>query len=110
MLRDGLISPRSKVITALDTSARPGSTISTGNPVSYSLLHCWFLLRVSASLKTKTRLFKDDRDTLKRRRRHRDGKLLRGGIGLTTGLGWSDRYVDVPRLTLVVLVFTPTRI
>ena len=40
MLRDGLISPRSKVITALDTSARPGSTISTGNPVLYSLLHC----------------------------------------------------------------------
>lgn len=25
--------------------------------------------------------------------RHRDGRLLRGGIGLTTGLGWSDRWV-----------------
>ena len=24
---------------------------------------------------------------------HRDGRLLRGGIGLTTGLGWSDRYM-----------------
>ncbi|KAF9777429.1 hypothetical protein BJ322DRAFT_574801 [Thelephora terrestris] len=72
MLRDGLISPRSKVIAALDTSTRPGSTIST------------------ASVKTKTGLFKDHRDTLKRRRRHRDGRLLRGGIGLTTGLGWSD--------------------
>jgi hypothetical protein len=36
---------------------------------------------------------KDERDTPKRRTRHRDGKLLRGGIGLTTGLGWSDRCV-----------------
>jgi hypothetical protein len=45
----------------------------------------------------KDGLFKDDRDTLKRRTRHRDGKLLRGGIGLTTGLGWSDRYVNAPR-------------
>ena len=25
-----------------------------------------------------------------RKRRHRDGKLLREGVGLTTGLGWSD--------------------
>lgn len=33
MLRDGLISPRSKVIAALDTSIRPGSTISSaGKP------------------------------------------------------------------------------
>ena len=39
---------------------------------------------------TKNGLFKDERDTLQRRVRHRDGKLLRGGIGLTTGLGWSD--------------------
>ena len=42
----------------------------------------------------KTGLFKDDRDTIKRRTRHRDGRLLRGGIGLTTGLGWSDRYAN----------------
>jgi hypothetical protein len=33
---------------------------------------------------------KDTRDTPRRRVRHRDGKLLQGGIGLTTGLGWSD--------------------
>jgi hypothetical protein len=33
---------------------------------------------------------KDERDTPKRRDRHRDGRLLRGGVGLTTGLGWSD--------------------
>lgn len=30
-----------------------------------------------------------------RRTRHRDGQLLRGGIGLTTGLGWSDRLVFI---------------
>lgn len=42
---------------------------------------------------TKTGLFKDERDTERRRRRHRDGKLLREGLGLTTGLGWSDRCV-----------------
>ena len=42
----------------------------------------------------KTGLFKDKRDTTNRRTRHRDGRLLCGGIGLTTGLGWSDRYVN----------------
>ena len=42
------------------------------------------------SVMTKNGLFKDERDTVKRRVRHRDGRLLRGGIGLTTGLGWSD--------------------
>lgn len=35
-------------------------------------------------------LYKDPRDTVRRRRRHRDGQLLRAGMGLTTGLGWSD--------------------
>ena len=36
---------------------------------------------------------KDERDTPMRHVRHRDGKFLSGGIGLTTGLGWSDRCV-----------------
>ena len=54
-------------------------------------------LGILASSRTKTGLFKDERDTLKRRTRHRDGRLLRGGIGLTTGLGWSDRYVNASR-------------
>jgi len=48
---------------------------------------------VPASLMTKSGIIKDERDTPHRRVRHRDGKLLRGGIGLTTGLGWSDRWV-----------------
>jgi hypothetical protein len=46
------------------------------------------------SAKTKSGVFKDERDTIRRRVRHRDGRLLRGGIGLTTGLGWSDRCAD----------------
>lgn len=95
MLRDGLISPRSKVISALDSSKRPGSAVSTSKPLLFA--QGKFSSGVSVSLRTKNGLFKDDRDTLKRRRRHRDGKLLRGGIGLTTGLGWSDRYVHAPR-------------
>ncbi|KAI9464064.1 hypothetical protein BJY52DRAFT_1184460 [Lactarius psammicola] len=49
---------------------RPGSTVSASTP--------------------KSGIFKDERDTIRRRVRHRDGRLLRGGIGLTTGLGWSD--------------------
>ena len=47
----------------------------------------------NGSVMTKSGLFKDERDTLVRRRRHRDRKLLLGGLGLTTGLGWSDRLV-----------------
>lgn len=39
---------------------------------------------------TKSGLFKDGRDTERRRQRHRNEKLLREGLGLTTGLGWSD--------------------
>ncbi|KAF8872210.1 hypothetical protein CPB84DRAFT_1854588 [Gymnopilus junonius] len=42
------------------------------------------------SVMTKSGIIKDERDTPMRRTRHRDGKLLRGGLGLTTGLGWSD--------------------
>ncbi|KAF8875436.1 hypothetical protein BD779DRAFT_212315 [Infundibulicybe gibba] len=76
MLRHGLLSPHSKLLphsaraeTPLDT--RPGSIISIAST-------------------TKSGVLKDERDTPNRRHRHRDGKLLRGGIGLTTGLGWSD--------------------
>jgi len=48
---------------------------------------------VPASLMTKSGIIKDERDTPHRQVRHRDGKLLRGGIGLMTGLGWNDRWV-----------------
>jgi hypothetical protein len=48
---------------------------------------------ISLIATTATGLSKDTRDTPMRRTRHRDGRLLKGGVGLTTGLGWSDRLV-----------------
>ncbi len=56
------------------------------------LLYASSPLFLDVSTMTKSGIMKDVRDTPMRRHRHRDGKLLRGGIGLTTGLGWSDRY------------------
>ncbi|KAI0710675.1 hypothetical protein C8Q76DRAFT_798218 [Earliella scabrosa] len=81
MVRDGLLSPNSKLVSASRNTTplpgdRPGSVFSVASTVG--------------SVMTKNGLFKDERDTFKRRVRHRDGRLLRGGIGLTTGLGWSD--------------------
>ncbi|PIL34648.1 hypothetical protein GSI_03427 [Ganoderma sinense ZZ0214-1] len=82
MVRDGLLSPNSKLVASSSRGAtplpndRPGSSFSVAS--------------AAGSVMTKNGLFKDERDTVKRRVRHRDGKLLRGGIGLTTGLGWSD--------------------
>ncbi|KAF9262945.1 hypothetical protein L218DRAFT_372407 [Marasmius fiardii PR-910] len=87
LLRDGALSHKSKLlpstsIASMDSvdslvsltsgQTRPGSTMS---------------LRSTAS---NTSLLKDVRDTPVRRLRHKDGKLLKGGLGLTTGLGWSD--------------------
>ncbi|KAI0046315.1 hypothetical protein FA95DRAFT_1606959 [Auriscalpium vulgare] len=81
MLRDGMLSPHSKLLpqnlraeTPMENeSGRPGSIMS-----------------VASTTMTKSGVYKDGRDTVKRRVRHRDGRTLRGGIGLTTGLGWSD--------------------
>jgi hypothetical protein len=79
MLRDGMLSPHSKLlpqnvradsVTVATDGNRPESTVS--------------------AVTSKSGIFKDERDTIRRRVRHRDGRLLRGGIGLTTGLGWSD--------------------
>ncbi|KAH9940018.1 uncharacterized protein BXZ73DRAFT_88780 [Epithele typhae] len=81
MVRDGLLSPNSKLVASSRATTpalgeRPGSVVSIAS--------------TTGSMMTKKGLFKDERDTTRRRVRHRDGKLLRGGIGLTTGLGWSD--------------------
>ncbi|KII91466.1 hypothetical protein PLICRDRAFT_508762 [Plicaturopsis crispa FD-325 SS-3] len=86
MLRHGLLSPNSKLLpgssratspmTPSSPDARPGSMLSVNSTVG--------------SVMTKSGVFKDDRDTPRRRVRHRDGKLLKAGMGLTTGLGWSD--------------------
>ena len=58
------------------------------------LLPTPFLTDPACTATAKTGIIKDERDTPMRRVRHRDGRLLRGGIGLTTGLGWSDRWVS----------------
>ncbi|KAF7294413.1 Ribosomal protein 60S [Mycena kentingensis (nom. inval.)] len=70
MLQHGFLSPESKLLT----QDKPAGLSPSPSAVSIG----------------KKAPPKDTRDTPKRRVRHRDGKLLRGGIGLTTGLGWSD--------------------
>ncbi|KAJ7224362.1 hypothetical protein GGX14DRAFT_425358 [Mycena pura] len=71
MLQHGYLSPHSKVLSNAAPAALTPSPSSSTFP-------------------GKEAPPRDTRDTPKRRVRHRDGKLLRGGIGLTTGLGWSD--------------------
>ncbi|KIM21079.1 hypothetical protein M408DRAFT_12765 [Serendipita vermifera MAFF 305830] len=70
MLRAGLLSPHSKILRPPTPEEDPrASWMNNKNGLKVPL---------------------DKRNTDKRKRRHRDGKLLREGIGLTTGLGWSD--------------------
>ncbi|KEP50400.1 hypothetical protein V565_080890 [Rhizoctonia solani 123E] len=72
MLRAGLLSPRSTIITE---SLEP-------TPVATKLTPRGEALRARGEKvwKAETR----------RKIRHRDGQNLRDGVGLTTGLGWSD--------------------
>jgi len=81
MLRDGLLSPHSKLLPQNIGSDPPSSPLVAMDGNRHGSV---------VSVKTKSGVFKDERDTIRRRVRHRDGHLLRGGIGLTTGLGWSD--------------------
>ncbi len=101
MLRDGLLSPHSKLLPQNITSDPPlvamdgnrhGSVVSSKRMCLSMFINVTLLTFDTA--KTKSGVFKDERDTIRRRVRHRDGRLLRGGIGLTTGLGWSDRCAD----------------
>ena len=52
-------------------------------------------MSTAGSTMTKSGIYRDPRDTARRRVRHRDQTLLRAGMGLTTGLGWSDRWVHM---------------
>ncbi|KAL1747834.1 hypothetical protein HDZ31DRAFT_30928 [Schizophyllum fasciatum] len=76
LLRDGVLSPNSKVLQQQEEDML--GSHGRGSVMSFS------------SAITTSSILKDTRDTPSRRVRHRDGKLLRGGLGLTTGLGWSD--------------------
>ncbi|KAI0267329.1 hypothetical protein BC834DRAFT_968846 [Gloeopeniophorella convolvens] len=80
MLRDGMLSPHSKLLPQ-NTRAESPMILADGNRPGSIL---------SVASTTKSGVIKDERDTHQRRVRHRDGRLLKGGIGLTTGLGWSD--------------------
>ncbi|KIK61639.1 hypothetical protein GYMLUDRAFT_42656 [Collybiopsis luxurians FD-317 M1] len=89
MLRHGLLSPNSKLLSSsidsLASFAMDGHTVGGESRPGSKMS-----MISNTSNQTKSGLLKDARDTTSRRRRHKDGRLLRGGIGLTTGLGWSD--------------------
>ncbi|KLO16046.1 hypothetical protein SCHPADRAFT_888084 [Schizopora paradoxa] len=86
LLREGVLSPHSRVLassmSALDS--RPASVLTMATVASD-------VSRLSVTTKSGLVLM---RDTEVRRVRHRDGKTLREGLGLTTGLGWSDSEDD----------------
>ncbi|KAI6041553.1 hypothetical protein EDC04DRAFT_1263385 [Pisolithus marmoratus] len=105
MLRHGMLSPNSKLLP--QPSADSLNRMSIVSDVSHM---SYFSNASNVSLaSTSSKHPKDSRDTPRRRTRHRDGKLLKGGIGLTTGLGWSDSEdEDAPspltrRLSRIVL-------
>ncbi|KAH8094586.1 hypothetical protein DFH11DRAFT_1753165 [Phellopilus nigrolimitatus] len=97
LLRAGVLSPHSKVLASAALMASLASSASRGSLASMGLggggresIASNVTVASMGSVMTKSGLFKDERDTDRRRKRHRDGKQLREGLGLTTGLGWSD--------------------
>ncbi|CUA78019.1 hypothetical protein RSOLAG22IIIB_06927 [Rhizoctonia solani] len=98
MLRAGLLSPRSTIITeALDTPVATHTKLSA---------------RGEALRARGEKVWKAE---ARRKIRHRDGQNLRDGVGLTTGLGWSDSEdEDAPsplrrRLSSVLLAKAQSR-
>ena len=91
MLRAGLLSPHSKILRSPSPELKRQASIG-----SMSFLTV-------------------PQNTERRKRRHRDGKMLREGVGLTTGLGWSDSEdEDAPspltrRLSTLTMNSTLTR-
>ncbi|CAE6443206.1 unnamed protein product [Rhizoctonia solani] len=100
MLRAGLLSPRSTIIT----EAMESTPVSAAN------------VKLSARGEAlRARGEKVWKAEARRKVRHRDGQNLRDGVGLTTGLGWSDSEdEDAPsplrrRLSSVLLAKTQSR-
>ncbi len=97
MVKHGMLSPNSKLLPAgaspfamsFGEAGSSTTSLSTTNPPVNASGS-----KGKGSKGAVNGILKDERDTVKRRTRHRDGSLLRGGIGLTTGLGWSDRCVE----------------
>lgn len=98
MLRHGMLSPNSKLLPQLEGDPTRLSIMSSASYVSNASN-----VSLKSTTSTCSKHPKDARDTPQRRVRHRDGRLLKGGIGLTTGLGWSDRLV--PSHSLLVGVW-----
>lgn len=98
MLRHGMLSPNSKLLPQLEADPMRLSILSSSSYLSNASN-----ISLMSTTSTCSKHPKDARDTPQRRVRHRDGKLLKGGIGLTTGLGWSDRSVSSFFLGCVVL-------
>ncbi|KAI9068554.1 hypothetical protein FKP32DRAFT_1561442 [Trametes sanguinea] len=96
MFRDGLLSPRSKLLPAGTATLSLYMDDSPDGQRANSVLS---VASTAASTVTKSGVYRDPRDTQRRRRRHKDQTLLRAGMGLTTGLGWSDSEdEDAPSL------------
>lgn len=90
MLRHGMLSPNSKLLPQLEQDSTRLSILSSSSYLSNASN-----ISLKSIASTSSKHPKDARDTPQRRVRHRDGRLLKGGIGLTTGLGWSDRSVPL---------------
>ncbi|KAL6302538.1 hypothetical protein BKA93DRAFT_387721 [Sparassis latifolia] len=88
MFRDGLLSPRSRLFP--QGSSPFALEDGDEDPDFDRARSVLSVVSTAGSLKTKLGFLRDPRDTNRRRNRHRDGRLLRAGMGLTTGLGWSD--------------------
>jgi hypothetical protein len=82
MLRNGLLSPRSKLFAGAAADLLPDALSRLSSVFSNSTS-----TSTASVAPTKRGLQKD---TARRHVRHHDGALLRGGLALTTGLGWSD--------------------
>ncbi|KAH9850463.1 hypothetical protein C2E23DRAFT_835197 [Lenzites betulinus] len=87
MFRDGLLSPRSKLLPGGGAPLSVYLDEDTEGKRANSVLS---VASTATSTMTKSGVHKDPRDTHRRRVRHKDQSLLRAGMGLTTGLGWSD--------------------
>ncbi|KAI0071250.1 hypothetical protein K474DRAFT_1669190 [Panus rudis PR-1116 ss-1] len=101
MFRDGFLSPRSKLFPQDLLASMPYLDDNAGDR-SRSVLSV-----ASTVGSVKSGLQRDPRDTQRRRQRHRDGRLLKAGMGLTTGLGWSDSEdEDAPSMLTRQLIKT----